>query len=256
MIHPTAVIDSGAVIADGAEIGPYAVIGENVRIGEGTVIGPHAVIRGPTTIGRENRIFQFASIGEAPQDLKYAGEETRLEIGDRNRIREYVTIHRGTVQDNGITRIGNDNLLMVSTHVAHDCVIGNHVIMSNAASLAGHVHVQDNAILGGFTLVHQYCTVGAHCFTGMGSGISKDVPPYVLVSGNPAVPHGINSEGLKRRDFSEDDIRSIKKAYKLLYTSGLKLSEASEQIEVLAESHPAVMVMAEFLQKSRRSIVR
>ena len=256
MIHPTAVIDSGTVIGDGVEIGPYAVIGADVTIGEGTVIGPHAVIQGPTSIGRDNRIFQFASIGEAPQDLKYAGEQTRLEIGDRNRIREYVTIHRGTIQDDGVTRIGNDNLLMVSTHVAHDCIIGDHVIMSNGASLAGHVHVQDYAILGGFTLVHQYCTVGAHCFSGMGSGISKDVPPYVLVSGNPAAPHGINSEGLRRRDFPQDEIRAIKQAYKLLYASGLKLAEASAQIRELAESHPGVKAMAEFLEHSRRSIVR
>lgn len=256
MIHPTAVIDSDAVLEEGVEVGPYAVIGAKVHIGKGTTIGPHAVIQGPTTIGQDNQIFQFTSIGEIPQDLKFDGEETRLEIGDRNRIREYVTIHRGTIQDAGVTRIGNDNLLMVSTHVAHDCIIGNHVIMSNGASLAGHVCVQDYAILGGFTLVHQFCTIGAQSFSGMGSGIAKDVPPYVLVSGNPAVPHGINSEGLKRRGVDQDGIRAIKQAYKLLYSSGLRLAEASEQIAELAEEHAEVKIMADFLASSRRSIIR
>lgn len=257
MIHPTAVIDPLAIIAEDVEIGAYSVIGADVTIAAGCVIGPHVVIQGPTTLGRDNRIYQFASVGEACQDLKYSGEATRLEIGDRNTIREFVTLHRGTVQDTGVTRIGNDNLLMVSTHVAHDCMIGNHVILSNGASLAGHVRVDDHAILSGFTLVHQFCHIGAHAFSGMGSAIAKDVPPYTLVSGNPAVPHGINTEGLKRRGFSNETIRAIKNAYKKLYLSSERLEHA---IDAIADSNTGGLAEIDsfvaFLRNSKRSIVR
>ena len=256
MIDPRAVVDPAAVIDSDVEIGPFAVIGAGVRIGRGTRIGPHVVIRGQTTIGQDNRIFQFASVGEDPQDKKYAGETTRLVIGDRNQIRENATIHRGTVQDDGVTSIGSDNLLMAYTHVAHDCRIGDHVILANGASLGGHVHVGDWAILGGFTLVHQFGRVGAHAFTGMGSAISKDVPPYVLVGGNPARPHGINSEGLRRRQFTPAQLSAIKRAYRLLYTAGLPLSEARAQIRALSGAEPVLVAMADFLDSSQRSIVR
>ena len=239
-----------AVLAGGA------VIGAGVRIGKGTEVGSHVVIKGPCTIGRDNRIFQFASIGEDPQDLKYAGERTYLEIGDRNRIREFATIHRGTVQDASLTSIGSDNLLMAYTHVAHDCRIGSHVIMANASSLGGHVHVDDWAILGGFSIVHQFCRVGGHCFLGMGSVVSKDVPPYVTVSGHPARPHGINTEGLKRRSFDEQGILAIKRAYKCLYKSGLPLDEAIVEIQALAEKSAVLYALADFLRSRARSIVR
>ena len=256
MIDAHAVVDPAAELDEGVEVGPFSVIGAGVSIGRGTRIGPHVVIRGQTRIGCDNRIFQFSSIGEDPQDKKYAGEETFLEIGDRNQIRESATIHRGTVQDGGITRIGSDNLLMAYTHVAHDCHIGNHAILANAASLGGHVHIGDWAILGGFSMVHQFCRVGAHSFAGMGSAISKDVPPYFLVGGHPAKPHGINSEGLKRRQFSAEQVSTIKKAYRLLYASGLSLADASEQIAALAAGHPELQVMVDFLAASERSIVR
>jgi UDP-N-acetylglucosamine acyltransferase len=238
------------------EVGPFAVIGADVEIGAGTRIGPHAVVNGITRLGRDNRIFQFASIGEDPQDKKYGGEPTRLEIGDRNQIREYVTIHRGTVQDQGMTRIGNDNLLMAYVHVAHDCRIGNQVIMANAASLGGHVEVQDWAILGGFTIVHQFSRIGAHSFCAMGSVLTKDVPPYVTVSGHPAEPHGINVEGLKRRGFAEGSIQAIKRAYRLLYLSQLKLAEAILELRRIAEEAPEVGILIDFILDSRRSIVR
>lgn len=256
MIDPRAVIDAAAEIEEGVTIGPFTVIGPGVRIGKGTHIGPHVVINGPCTIGCDNRIYQFASIGEDPQDKKYAGEETRLEIGDRNKIREFVTLHRGTAQDESLTSIGSDNLLMAYAHVAHDCHIGNNTIMANAASLGGHVHVDDWAILGGFSIVHQFCRIGQHCFTAMGSAISKDVPPYVMVGGNPAKPHGINSEGLKRRQFSSQQIATIKRAYRMLYTAGLPLSEARNQIVEAAAQSDELRVMAEFLEASERSIVR
>ncbi len=256
MIHPTAVIDRNATLHESVAVGPYSVIGPDVEIDAGTVIGPHVVIQGPCRIGKDNRIYQFASVGEACQDLKYQGEPTRLEIGDRNVIREYATLHRGTVQDKGLTRIGNDNLLMVATHVAHDCVIGDHVIMSNSASLAGHVQVGDHAILSGFTLVHQFCRIGAHAFTGMGTAVAKDIPPYVLVSGNPASPHGINSEGLKRRGFSAEAIRALKQAYKTLYLSGNRFEEALAELARAAAEQDAVLPLVSFLKDSTRSIVR
>ena len=256
MIHPSAVVDADCEIAEGVSIGPFSVIGAGVRIDKGTSIASHVVIQGKTTIGEENRIFQFSSIGEIPQDKKYSGEETHLQIGDRNTIREYVTIHRGTVQDQGETRIGNDNLLMAYTHVAHDCMLKDHIIMSNGASLAGHVVIDDYAILSGFTLVHQFCSIGAHSFTAMGTAVNRDIPPYLLAAGSPAAPRGVNSEGLKRSGFDAETVRHIKDAYKLLYHSGLKLSEAAEQIAVLAADSPQLAVMADFLQNSRRSIMR
>lgn len=256
VIDARAAIDPAAEVDEGVEIGPFSVIGAGVRIARGTRIGPHVVIRGDTTIGRDNRIFQFASVGEDPQDKKYAGEPTRLEIGDRNQIREFATIHRGTTQDEGVTRIGNDNLVMAYCHVAHDCVLANHVIMSNAASLGGHVHVDDWAILGGFSMVHQFGRVGAHCFLGMGSVVGKDVPPFMMVNGHPAKPHGINSEGLKRRDFSAEQILNIKRAYKTLYLSGHRLAEAVMEIEKQAAAHAELMPLLEFLRVDGRSIVR
>jgi UDP-N-acetylglucosamine acyltransferase len=256
LIHPTAVIDPAACLDSSVEVGPFVVIGADVEIGAGTRIGPHAVVNGRTRLGRDNRIFQFASIGEDPQDKKYGGEPTRLEIGDRNQIREYVTIHRGTVQDQGMTRIGNDNLLMAYVHVAHDCRIGNQVIMANAASLGGHVEVQDWAILGGFTIVHQFSRIGAHSFCAMGSVLTKDVPPYVTVSGHPAEPHGINVEGLKRRGFAEGSIQAIKRAYRLLYLSQLKLAEAILELRRIAEEAPEIGILIDFILDSRRSIVR
>ncbi len=256
MIHPSAIIDDLAGVAEGVSVGPFCVIGPKVEIGAGTVIGPHVVIRGPTRIGRENRIFQFASIGEDPQDKKYQGEITRLEIGDRNVIREYSTVHRGTIQDKAVTRIGDDNLLMAYTHVAHDCVIGNGVIMANGASLAGHVTVDDCAILGGFSLVHQFCRIGRYSFSGMGSVISRDIPPYVMVGGSPTRPRGINSVGMERRGFDADSILQIKRAFKLIYKSRLKLEEAIESLASMAEQSTEVLPLLEFLKQSGRSIIR
>lgn len=256
MIDARAVIDPAAEIDEGVTVGPFSVVGPGVQIGAGTTIGPHAVIHGPCRIGRDNRIYQFASIGEDPQDKKYADEETFLEIGDRNTIREFVTIHRGTVQDASLTRIGSDNLLMAYVHVAHDCRIGNNAIMANAASLGGHVRVGDWAILGGFSIVHQFCRLGAHCFSAMGSAISKDLPPFVMVGGHPAKPHGINTEGLKRRGFSSEQMATIKLAYRTLYSSGLPLSEARAQIEAAAADSDEMRLFAEFLAGSTRSIVR
>lgn len=255
-IDSRAVIDSTAQLAPGVIVEPYSIIGADVEIGEGTWIGPHVVIRGPTRIGRDNKIYQFASIGDAPQDKKYRGEPTRLEIGDRNVIRECCTINRGTVQDQGLTRIGNDNWIMASVHIAHDCVLGNHIIMANGASLAGHVTLEDWVILGGFTLVHQYCAVGAHAFTGYGTGISMDVPPYVMVSGHPAKPHGLNTEGLRRRGMTPETLRALRSAYKTIYRSSLMLNEAIVRLDEMAQSCPEIRVMVEFLRRSERGIVR
>lgn len=256
LIHSTAIIDPSAELASDVSVGPYTIIGEGVQIDSGTTIGPHAVIKGPTRIGKNNRIFQFGSIGEDPQDKKYRGEITRLEIGDGNTIREYATIHRGTVQDQGITRIGNSNLLMAYTHVAHDCVVGNHVIMANAASLAGHVHVDDYAILGGFSLVHQFCRIGQYSFSAMGSVINRDILPYVMVGGSPTKPHGINNVGLERQGFSPESIRQIRKAYKIIYKSGLKLDEALQSLLEMSAETPEVLRLVEFLQQTGRSIIR
>jgi len=254
MIHPTAIIDPAAELDEGVEVGPYAIIGPRVQIGGGSSVGPHVVLRGPTSIGRDNRIFQFASVGEDPQDKKYAGEETRLEIGDRNVIREFVTLHRGTAQDAGVTRIGNDNLFMAYVHVAHDCQIGDHVIMSNAASLAGHVLVGEWAILGGFVIVHQFCRIGAHCLAGGGSVVLQDIPPFILVSGHPARPRGINFEGLRRRNFEPEAIAAIKQAYRLLYKSRQRLEEALTAMRAL--SSPDVDRLADFVAASPRGFVR
>lgn len=255
-IHPTAIVDPKVKIADGVSIGAYSIIGPDVEIGANTSVGPHVVIQGPTRIGRDNRICQFASLGEAPQDKKYQGEPTRLEIGDRNVIREFVTMNRGTPTGGGVTRIGNDGLYMAYVHVAHDCQIGDKVIFSNNASLAGHVHVEDWVILSGFTLVHQFCSIGAHAFTGMGSAISKDVPPYLMVSGNPAEPHGINKEGLKRRGFSPEQIRNLRNAYKVLYRSGLSLEEAKAELARMAEGCPELVPFVGFMDTAKRSIIR
>lgn len=256
LIDSRAAIDPLAELDEGVSVGPFSVIGPRVQIGKGTRIGPHVVINGPTRIGCDNHIFQFASVGEDPQDKKYAGEETFLELGDRNVVREFATLHRGTAQDALTTRVGNDNLFMAYSHVAHDCVIGDHVIMANAASLGGHVQIQDWAILGGFSIVHQFCQIGAHSFSAMGSVLNRDLPPYVMVSGHPAKPHGINAEGLKRRGFSSDAVQQIKRAYKALYMSGSKLEEAVSDIWGLADGYPEVELMAVFVAASSRSIIR
>jgi len=253
-IHPTAIVDAGAELDADVEVGPYAVIGPDVQIGRASRIGPHAVIRGPTRIGANNRIFQFASVGEDPQDKKYGGERTLLTLGDDNVVREYVTLHRGTVQDAGETRIGSGNLFMAYTHVAHDCRIGDKVVMANAASLAGHVVVQDWAILGGFTIVHQFCRIGAHCFCAMGSVVTKDVPPYVLIGGHPAEPRGINAEGLRRRQIDTDTIQQIKSAYRILYMSNRTLEDAIEGMRALGNQR--VDEIADFVADRSRGIVR
>ncbi len=256
MIHALAIIDPAAELADDVEVGPFSVIGPGVVVGQGCRIGPHVVIQGPTTIGKENRFFQFASIGADPQDKKYAGEKTRLEIGDRNVFREHVTVNRGTEQDDGHTSIGDDNWIMVGVHIAHDCQIGNQTIFSNNASLAGHVAVGDYAILGGFTLVHQFCSIGAHCFTAMGSVIPKDVPPYVLVSGHMARPYGLNSEGLRRRGYSAEIRQALQRAYKIIYRSNLTTGQAQERLQQMATDVPEVGLLAAFLARSSRGIVR
>jgi UDP-N-acetylglucosamine acyltransferase len=256
VIHPTAIIQPGARLADDIEVGAYALIGEHVEIGAGCRIGPHAVITGHTRIGRNNNIFQFVSLGEAPQDKKYAGEPTRLEIGDGNTIREFCTFNCGTVQDAGVTRLGNENWIMAYAHLAHDCQIGNHTIFANNSQLAGHVHVADYAILGGFTAVHQFCRIGAHSITAIGTVVLKDVPPFVTASGNAAKPYGVNAEGLKRRGFSADAIIRIKRAYKTLYKSKLMLDEARREIEAQAGACPDLELLAEFLKHSTRGIIR
>lgn len=256
MRHPTAIIHPGARIADDVEVGAYSIIGEHVEIGSGTVVGPHAVISGHTRIGKDNRIFQFCSVGETPQDKKYAGEPTRLEIGDRNTIRESCTINLGTVQDGGVTRIGSDNWIMAYVHVAHDCQLGNNITLANCVQLAGHVEIGDFAILGGFTGVHQFVKIGAHIMSGVSTVLLQDVPPYVMASGNPCAPHGINSEGLRRRGFSSDSIMVIKRAYKTLYRSGLSFEDAKSAIQAQISAHPELQPMAEFLAASQRGIIR
>lgn len=256
MIDPRAVIDSAASLAQDVSVGPFSVIGADVVIGAGTWIGPHAVINGPASIGRENRIYQFASIGDDPQDRKYSGESTRLEVGDRNVIREYVTINRGTVQDEGVTRVGHDNWIMAYAHIAHDCRVGNHTVFSNGASLAGHVTVEDYAVLGGFTLVHQHCSIGTHAFCSFGSIISKDVPPFVTVSGNPAHEQGLNVEGLKRHGISESARQSLRQAYRIIYRSQLSLQEAQQRLQELAGDSAEVALLTDFIARRRRGIIR
>jgi UDP-N-acetylglucosamine acyltransferase len=256
LIHPTAVIDSSADIGKAVTVGPYSVIGPEVKIGDNTTIGSHVVIKGPTSIGKANRIYQFCSIGEDPQDKKYASEVTRLEIGDRNTVREFATMHRGTKQDNGLTKIGSDNLFMAYTHVAHDCVIGNHVIMANGASLAGHVQLHSHAILGGFTLVHQFTKIGEYSFAAMGSAITQDIPPFVMVGGKPTKPHGINSVGMERNGISPEDIRLIRKAYKMIYKMNLRLEDAIDQMEDLAGDSRELSAMVNFLRNVSRGVLR
>jgi len=256
MIHPTAIISPKAELADDVEVGPYSIIEDDVKIGSGTRVASHVVIKGPTTIGENNNIYQFASIGDDPQDKKYAGEPTSVEIGNGNTIREYVTINRGTVQDDGITRLGDNNWLMAYVHIAHDCKVGNETIFANLASLAGHVTVEDHVIFGGMSGAHQFTRIGAHSFIGNNAGVTRDVPPYLLVFGQPAVPKGINSEGLKRRGFDADQVRAIKEAYRVLYRKDNRLEEAHQQIAEMAKEHPVLANMAEFLSLSERSIVR
>ena len=256
MRHPTALIHPNAKLADDVQVGAYSIIGEHVEIGAGTTVGPHVVITGHTRIGNNNQIFQFCSLGEVPQDKKYAGEPTRLEIGNNNVIRECCTFNIGTVQDVGVTRMGNDNWVMAYVHVAHDCQIGNNIIFANSTQLAGHVVIDDYAILGGFTGVHQFCQIGAHVMTAVGTVLLHDIPPYVKVSGSPAAPHGINSEGLKRRGFSSTSVMGIKRAYKTLYRSGLTLEEAKASISQQLVEHPELQILADFLNRSQRGIVR
>jgi len=256
MIHPTAIVEPGARIADDVEIGAYTLIGPHVEIGPGCRIGSHAVITGHTRIGAGNRIFQFVSLGEAPQDKKYAGEPTRLEIGDGNTIREFCTFNRGTVQDAGATRLGNNNWIMAYVHLAHDCQVGNNTIFANNAQLAGHVHVSDYAILGGFTTVHQFCHIGAHSITSLSTVVYQDIPPYLVASGNSARPFGINTEGLKRRYFSASTITQLKRAYKTLYKSGHSLEQAKRELAQQAGECPEVRLLIEFLAASTRGIIR
>jgi len=256
VIDARAVVSPQARLAPDVTVGPFSVIGADVELGPRTVIGPHAVINGPTTMGADNRVFQFASLGDAPQDKKYRGEPTRLEIGDRNVFRESCTVNRGTTHDQGVTRIGDDNLFMAYSHVAHDCQIGNSTVFANCASLAGHVEIGDWAILGGLTAVHQFARIGAHAFLGGGSIVSRDVPPYVMVAGNPAVPHGVNSEGLRRRGFTDEQIQNVREAYRILYRSELKLAEALAQLLPVAAERAEVRVFVDFIQASARSLVR
>lgn len=259
-IHPTAIVDPKAALDGSVEVGAYTLIGPNVQIGAGTKIGPHVVIDGHTTIGRDNSFFQFSSIGAAPQDKKYKGEPTRLEIGDRNTVREFCTFNIGTAQDVGVTRLGNDNWVMAYVHLAHDCQIGNNTIFANNAQLAGHVHVGDWVILGGFSNIHQFCKIGPHAMVGMSTSLTQDVPPFVILSGNPAAAHGVNVEGLKRRGFTREQIGGIRNAYKLIYKSRLTIEEAkialaAEEINV-PDSAVYLRMMREFLDQTTRGIVR
>lgn len=256
MIHPTAIIQPGARVGAHVSVGPHAVIGEHVEIGEGTTVGAHAVITGHTRIGRDNRIFQFVSLGEIPQDKKYAGEPTRLEIGDGNTIREFVTINRGTTKEAGVTRIGSHCLFMAYAHVAHDCVIGDHVVMANAATLAGHVVVEGHAILGGLCAVHQFARVGAHAILGGGTMAPQDIPPFVMAAGNHAELHGVNVRGLERRGFSAEDIRQLKRAYKLLFRGSRKLDTAIEEVRAQGLDSPHVQYLIDFMKQSKRGVTR
>jgi UDP-N-acetylglucosamine acyltransferase len=255
-VHATAIVDKRARLGANVTVGPYTIIDGDVEIGEGTTIGAHNVITGHTTLGRDNRIFHFCSIGEANQDKKYKGEPTRLVVGDRNTIREYCTLNRGTVQEQGVTRVGNDNWIMAYCHVAHDCVVGDSTVFANHATLAGHVEIGDHAILGGFVGVHQFVKVGAHVMLGIASVITQDVPPFITVAGNPAAPHGINAEGLKRRGFTAEAIAALKRAYRTLYKSSLSLAEARAELAAQAAQEPAVRDLLDFLGASTRGILR
>ena len=256
MIDPRAIISPKAQLASDVTVGPFSIIGPEVQIGAGTVVGPHVVINGPTTIGADNHIFQFASIGDAPQDKKYKGEPTRLEIGDRNVFRESCTVNRGTTHGKGVTRVGDDNLFLAYSHVGHDCQVGSKTVFSNCAALGGHVEIGDWVILGGLTAVHQFVKIGAHAFLAGGAIVQRDVPPYVLVAGNPAQPHAVNSEGLKRRGFTEEQIHNVRNAYRILYRSELKLADAMEKLCALGETQPEVKFFADFIGTSTRSLVR
>jgi UDP-N-acetylglucosamine acyltransferase len=256
VIDAHAIVSPKAQLAADVTVGPFSIIGPDVQIGAGTIVGPHVVINGPTIIGADNHIFQFASIGDAPQDKKYRGEPTRLEIGDRNVFRESCTVNRGTTHDKGVTRVGDDNLFMAYAHVGHDCQIGSKTVFANCAALGGHVEVGDWVILGGLTAVHQYVKIGAHAFLAGGAIVTRDVPPYVMVAGNPAAPHAVNSEGLKRRGFTEDQIRNIRDAYRTLYRSDLRLVEALEKMQPMASTQPEVRAFVDFIGTSTRSIVR
>lgn len=256
MIHAHALVDPKARLGKGVHVGAFSIIGPDVEIGDGTWIGPHVVIQGPTRIGCDNRIYQFCSLGEGPQHLGYKGEATRLEIGDRNVFREYCTLNRATTAGGGITAVGNDNFLMAYCHVAHDCRIGNHTVFANNSSLAGHVAIGDYAVLGGFTLVHQFCRIGPYCMTGVNTVLFQDVPPYVMAAGHPSAPHGLNLRGLKRRGFTAEQITALRRAYKLLYRSGLRLEEAVAELEALARTQSPVALLAEFVKNSQRGIVR
>jgi len=256
LIHPTALIDPKAELDSSVSVGPYTTIGAGVRIDAGTRIAGHVVIEGPTTIGKHNEIFQYSSLGAKPQDKKYKDEPTLLEIGDHNTIREFCTFNRGTVQDKGTTKIGDHNWIMAYVHIAHDCIVGNHTIMANNSSLAGHVTIYDHAILGGFTLVHQFCQIGEHIITAVGSVVFKDIPPYVTAAGYDAQPHGINAEGLKRRGFKAEALAAIKRAYKTLYKSGLSLAEAQSRIAGESAAQPELQLLAEFLASAGRGIIR
>ena len=256
MIHKSVIISETAKISDNVEIGPFSIIGDHVEIGEGTRINSHVVINGPTIIGSENHIYQFTSIGDDPQDKKYRGESTRLKIGNRNTIREYCSISRGTTQDKSLTTIGDDNWIMAYVHIAHDCQVGNNIIFANSATLAGHVHVGDWAIFAGFTGAHQFCHIGAHSFIGMNSLTNKDIPAYTMASGQPVTPRGVNTEGLKRRNFSTEEINNIKNAYRILYRSELTLAQAISELEKLVENQPELLIFLESLKQSNRGIIR
>lgn len=256
MIDPLAIIDPGAELHETVTVGPYSIIGANVRIGAETWIGPHAIIQGPTRIGERNRIYQFASIGDIPQDKKYGGEDTFLEIGNGNVIREYTTINRGTVQGGGVTRVGNNNWIMAYVHIAHDCMVGNHTVFANNASLAGHVTIGDCATLGGYALVAQHCNIGAYSFCSIASVVHKDVPPYILVAGHMAKPVGINHIGLKRANFSEEVLRKLRNAYRLLYRQGLCFEDSVKELQQLAKGSAEVQNFLNFLENSNRGIIR
>ncbi|MCK5717204.1 MAG: acyl-ACP--UDP-N-acetylglucosamine O-acyltransferase [Thiomargarita sp.] len=257
MIHNTAIIDSKAELDSNVQVDAYSIIGANVQIASGTWIGPHVVVKGPTQIGHDNKIYQFASVGEDPQDKKYRGElEVRLEIGDRNVIREYCTFNRGTIEGGGVTRMGNDNWIMAYCHIAHDCIVGNQTIFANNSSLGGHIHIEDYVILGAFTIVHQFCRLGMHSFSGGGSAIVKDVLPFVTVSGDRAKSYGLNKEGLKRRGFSVETIQALYEAYKIIFKRQLTTTQAIETLKELSEKHAEVRQMRTFLQESKRGVVR
>jgi len=256
MIHKTAIIADSAKLADDVKVGAYTIIEADVTIGAGTEIKSHVIVAKHTDIGENNRIFQFSSIGEEPQDKKYNNEATRTVIANNNTIREYVTINRGTIDDGGVTQIGSNNWIMAYVHIAHDCILSDNIIIANGSTLAGHVHLDEYVILGGFTKLHQFCRIGAHAFTAMDTGFQKDLPPYVMAQGNPAKPRTINAEGLKRRGFSQIEINAIKKAFRLLYKSDLRLQEALAAMQELAKEQPTVQIMIDFIKASNRSIVR